>query len=81
MIKMIYGHPNVYPNNEHITPPIEKEKIRVVEAASRTEVKLKQWKEIEERMEEINILRKQSETRYAKDIPIYVQGEFIDIEV
>ena len=76
-----YGHPNVYANSEHITPPIEKDRIRVVEAASRTEVKLKQWKEIEERAKEINMLRKQSDIRYDKDIPAYTQGEFVDIKV
>jgi len=76
-----YGHPNVYANSEHITPPIEKDRVRVVEAASRTEVKLKQWKEIEERAKEINMLRKQHDIRYDKDIPAYTQGEFVDIKV
>ena len=35
-----YGHPNVYPNSEHIKPPMEKERIRVVEAATRSDLKL-----------------------------------------
>ena len=39
-----YGHPNVYPNSEHVKPPHEKERIRVVEAATRTEIKLNQVK-------------------------------------
>lgn len=79
------GHPGVYPNSENIIPPVDKERLRVVEAASRAEVKLKQYKEIEERLEEINILRQQAAVRYAPNgdkVPIaYTEGEFIDIEV
>ena len=48
-----YGHPNVYPNSEHIKPPQEKERIRVVEAATRAEIKLNRVKEIEERAKEV----------------------------
>jgi len=81
----MYGHPNVYPNSEHIKPPIEKERIRVVEAATRADLKLDQTRRVEERMKEIQQLRDQAAIRYAKDgttiSPGETQGQFIDLEV
>ena len=81
-----YGHPNVYPNSEHIKPPQEKERIRVVEQATRAEVKANKTKEIEERIEEIQTLRDQAALRYTQDgkstiSPGETQGQFVDIEV
>tara|TARA_Y100000389_G_scaffold151401_1_gene151158 strand:- start:2204 stop:2530 length:327 start_codon:yes stop_codon:yes gene_type:complete len=80
-----YGHPNAYPNSEHIKPPMEKERIRVVEQATRAEVKLTQTKAIEERYKEIQVLRDQAAIRYNRDgttvSPGETQGQFIDLEV
>jgi hypothetical protein len=80
-----YGHPNVYPNSEHIKPPQEKERIRVVEAATRTDLKLDQTRRVEERAKEIQQLRDQAAIRYDKDgttiSPGETQGQYIDIEV
>lgn len=80
-----YGHPNVYPNSEHIKPPMEKERIRVVEAATRSDLKLEQTRRVEERMKEIQDLRDQASVRYdqsGKTIsPGETQGQFIDLEV
>ena len=85
ILASLNGHPGVYPNSEHIKPPMEKERIRVVEQATRTEVQLRQQKEIEERMEEVQTLIDQAATRYAPNgekTPVaYTEGEFIDIEV
>tara|TARA_R100000951_G_scaffold115672_1_gene124521 strand:- start:486 stop:767 length:282 start_codon:yes stop_codon:yes gene_type:complete len=81
----MYGHPNVYPNSEHIKPPMEKERIRVVEAATRTDLKLDQTRRIEERMKEIQDLRDQASARYDQEgktvSPGETQGQFIDLEV
>ena len=81
----IYGHPNVYPNSEHIKPPIEKERIRVVEAATRSDLKLDQTRQVEERMKEIQALRDQASARYDQEgktvSPGETQGQFIDLEV
>ena len=52
-INNVYGHPMVYPNSENILPPLEKERVRVVEAATRAEIASHRVKEIEERIEEI----------------------------
>ena len=80
-----YGHPNVYPNSEHIKPPMEKERIRVVEAATRSDLKLDQTRQVEERMKEIQALRDQAAIRYNRDgttvSPGETQGQFIDLEV
>jgi hypothetical protein len=80
-----YGHPNVYPNSEHIKPPQEKERIRVVEAATRSDLKLNQTRQVEERAQEIQQLRDQAALRYGKDgktvSPGETQGQFIDMEV
>ena len=81
----MYGHPNVYPNSEHIKPPMEKERIRVVEAATRTDLKLDQTRKVEERMKEIQELRDQAGARYDQEgktvSPGETQGQFIDLEV
>ena len=81
----IYGHPNVYPNSEHIMPPMEKERIRVVEASTRTDLKLQQTRQVEERMKEIQSLREHAKARYdayGTSVPVaYTEGEFVDIEV
>jgi hypothetical protein len=83
--KMLYGHPNVYPNSEHIRPPMEKERLRVVEAATRIEIKLDQQKTIEDRIIELNTLRQQAAIRYKQDgttiSPGYTQGNFVDLEI
>ncbi len=80
-----YGHPNVYPNSEHIRPPMEKERLRVVEAATRIEIKLDQQKTIEDRIIELNTLRQQAAIRYKQDgttiSPGYTQGNFVDLEI
>jgi len=80
-----YGHPNVYPNSEHIKPPMEKERIRVIEAATRADLKLNQTRKVEERMLEIQQLRDQAATRYDRSgktvSPGETQGQFIDLEV
>lgn len=80
-----YGHPNVYPNSEHIKPPMEKERIRVVEAATRSDLKLEQTRRVEERMKEIQELRDQASVRYDQSgktvSPGETQGQFIDLEV
>ena len=84
-INNVYGHPMVYPNSENILPPLEKERIRVVEAATRADIELNREKKIEERIEEINMLRQQAVLRYTpngdKILPAVTEGEFIDIEV
>ena len=84
-INNVYGHPMVYPNSENILPPVEKDRIRVVEAATRAEIASHRVKEIEERIDEINILRQQAVLRYApngdKILPAVTEGEFVDIEV
>ena len=81
----MYGHPNVYPNSEHIKPPMEKERIRVVEAATRTDLKLDQTRRVEERMKEIQDLRDQAGARYDQEgktvSPGETQGQFVDLEV
>ena len=81
----MYGHPNVYPNSEHIKPPMEKERIRVIEAATRTDLKLDQTRRVEERMEEIQDLRDQAGARYDQEgktvSPGETQGQFVDLEV
>ncbi len=80
-----YGHPNVYPNSEHIKPPLEKERIRVVEAATRSDLKLDQTRRVEERMKEIQSLREQAAARYDQSgktvSPGETQGQFVDLEV
>ena len=80
-----YGHPNVYPNSEHIKPPMEKERIRVVEAATRADLKLDQTRRVEERMKEIQNLRDQASVRYDQSgktvSPGETQGQFVDLEV
>ena len=59
---------------------MEKERIRIVEAATRTEIKLNQIKEVEERAKEIQALREQAKSRYSAVMP-YTEGEYVDIEV
>lgn len=80
----MYGFP-AYPNAENIAPPLSKERKRVVEAATRTEVKLQRIKAVQDRIDEINALRQQAALRYNRDLstvsPSETQGQFIDIEV
>ena len=84
-INNVYGHPMVYPNSENILPPLEKERVRVVEAATRADIELNRVKKIEERIEEINTLRQQAVLRYTPNgeeiLPAVTEGEFVDIEV
>lgn len=84
-INNVYGHPIVYPNSENILPPLEKKRVRVVEAATRADIELNRVKKIEERIEEINILRQQAVLRYSPHgeeiLPAVTEGEFVDIEV
>ena len=64
---------------------MEKERIRVVEASTRTDLKLDQTRRVEERMKEIQTLRDQAAVRYNRDgttiSPGETQGQFIDLEV
>ena len=64
---------------------MEKERIRVVEAATRSDLKLEQTRQVEERMKEIQSLREQAKARYdayGASVPVaYTEGEFVDIEV
>tara|TARA_A200000159_G_scaffold162205_1_gene185611 strand:+ start:2178 stop:2483 length:306 start_codon:yes stop_codon:yes gene_type:complete len=80
-----YGHPATYPNSENIAPPLEKKRLRVIEAATRTDLKLDQTRQIEDRMKEIQTLREQAKTRYSaydNGVPsTYTEGEYVDIEV
>ena len=48
-----YGHPNVYPNSEYIKPPLEKKKLRVVDPATRTEISIQRFKDMQERVDEL----------------------------
>ena len=48
-----YVHPNVYPNAEYIKPPLEKKKLRVVEPATRTEISIQRFKDMQERVDEL----------------------------
>lgn len=41
----LYGHPNVYANSENITPPVKKEKTRVVEPSTRSSVSMRIFRE------------------------------------
>jgi|TARA_B110000211_G_C13578347_1_gene335122 hypothetical protein len=50
-----YGHPNVAANSENISPPIEKARVRVVQAATKSEISanlFKSWEERVARMQE-----------------------------
>ena len=40
-----YGHPNVYANSENITPPVKKEKTRVVEPSTRSSISMRIFRE------------------------------------
>ena len=75
----------VYPNSELVYAHLQKERLRVVEAASRAEIKINSHKEIMARAKEIQELRDQVAIRYNGDgtvspTPI-PQGQFIDMEV
>ena len=48
-----YGPPNVYPNSENIPPPLKKDKLRVVEPATRTEISINRFREMQERVDEL----------------------------
>ena len=79
-----YGYPGVYPNSENIKPPAKKERLRVVEAATRTEIRLNQIKDIEERAKEIKTLRELASLRYAsngKKVVTEIEARIIDIKV
>jgi len=75
-----YGHQKVYPNSENVYPPVDKARKRVIEAATRTEIRMNRIKEIEERAEEVRQLREQAKVRYASEVP-YTEGDYIDIDV
>ena len=49
----VYGHPNVHPNSENIHPPIQKARVRIVEAATKSEVNSNLFKSWEEKMARI----------------------------
>jgi hypothetical protein len=82
----VYGHPKVYANSENIPPPVEKERVRVVEQATRAEIKLDQQVAVEDRLREIKELRQQAAARYGSDgksviSPGETQAQFVDVEV
>ena len=67
-----------FANSENVAPPVKKEKIRVVDQASRAEVLLSQWQEKQDVLDkQIDDLRLQS---FFKKQQIQ-QGTVIDIEV
>ena len=67
-----------FANSENVAPPVKKEKIRVVDQASRAEVLLSQWQEKQDVLDkQIDDLRLQS---FFKKLQIQ-QGAVIDIEV
>lgn len=45
-------HSQTYPNSEHVHPPLEKEKIRVVEPSTRTDVNMESVKRFYEMQED-----------------------------
>ena len=75
----------VYPNSENIDAHLRKERLRVVEAATREEIKINRRKEVIARAEEIKTRRDQAAVRYngdwtVKPSPI-PEGQLIDLEV
>lgn len=72
---------NNFPNSEHVKPPLDKEKKRVVEASTRTQVSidlLEKWlAKKETAQKEIENLQLQ---QYFKKEEI-VQGALLDIEI
>jgi len=78
------GQPVVYPNSENVAPPINKERKRVVEAATRTEVRLSSLRSIEDRIQEIYDLEQQAKLRYTRSLSYQgpdLSGSILDIEV
>ena len=75
----------VYPNSENIDAHLRKERLRVVEAATRAEIKINSRKEVIARAEEIQTLRDQAAVRYHGDGTVnpspIPQGQLIDLEV
>jgi len=75
----------VYPNSELVYAHLQKERLRVVEAASRAEIKINSHKEIMARAKEIQELRDQAALRYNGDGTVnpspIPQGQLIDLEV
>ncbi len=81
-----YGHPKVYPNSETIAPPVTKERIRVVEPSTRTEVNINLMKTWQERVEELQqFYRKEMITQYEasgkRRLERIEQGQVLDIDV
>lgn len=70
-----------YPNSEYIPPPVRKEKTRVIEQSTRTQVNidiLKKWQEQQDRvLESLENLR----IRAFFDKQQIEQGALLDIEV
>ena len=80
-----YGHPNVYANSENIKPPMKKEKIRVVEAATRAEINSRlqeSWQERAERLQNkaVNDQRVIYEENGQRKLERIEQGKLLDIE-
>ena len=71
---------SMYPNSEYIAPPLDKEKLRVVEPSTRASVKLdlmKKWHKLQEQrfLENLNVrLRAYINKEYE-------QGSIIDISI
>lgn len=74
-----------YPNTDFVYAHIQKERLRVVEAATRAEIKINSHKEVIARAKEIQELRDQAAIRYNGDGTVnptlIPQGQFIDMEV
>lgn len=64
----------VHPNSEHISPPVDKKKMRVVEPSTRSSVNMDLVKSFNEKQEKIQDLRIQ---KYLQT----QQNKMIDIEV
>lgn len=80
-----YGHPSVYANSENIKPPMKKEKIRVVEAATRAEINSRlqeSWQQRAGRLQNkaVNDQRATYEENGKKRLERIEQGKLLDIE-
>ena len=80
-----YGHPSVYANSENIKPPMKKEKIRVVVAATRAEINSRlqeSWQQRAGRLQykAVNDQRVTYEENGQRKLERIEQGKLLDIE-
>ena len=75
-----YGHPNIYPNSENIAPPVQKNKKRVVEAATRADVNMDIIKEFYNKQQVWLDIIKDDRIRKFLDNP-FSQGRIVDIKI